>query len=245
MYFLQTRLVDLKRSSTSLIPTLLRWTQCRACREFFSHRAKTKYLLTPSFLCFTSSLPPFSSFPFKVGSIYPSRETLVAEWVQHNHFLSRGTQVVKCDLAKGKFISNCISCPKAMKQWFAVNGFCQCHLIARRVNSPCKEFAEAWEIISVNLIHSCTLQEGRRQREYKSAIIETLSAPLQGYIPNQKAKGGCAHLVSGIVQQSSGFDVKKPKPTTSRIVRVTILRKYISVRFPAAVILPEDCHGGP
>ncbi len=31
---------------------------------------------------------------FNVGSIYPSREALIAERVQHNHFLSRGTQAI-------------------------------------------------------------------------------------------------------------------------------------------------------
>jgi hypothetical protein len=67
-----------------------------------------------------------------------------------------------------------------------VDSICQSHIYARPVQSKNKILTGEWRIITFNGVHTCSNNQNKQQRQYKYSLLDSISPPLAGYLPNRK-----------------------------------------------------------
>jgi hypothetical protein len=140
-----------------------------------------------------------------VGDTFPSFKALQAAWFTLNHVLSKKYRTLE-NRPTRCFSANCFSAP--VSNWKNVESVCQCHIYARPVKGCNEHLTGEWKIYSFHGIHSCNDNESKRQRYYKSSILDSVSPSLEGYVPSRKKSSGGGQQVRDMAQRSCGLNLK-------------------------------------
>jgi MULE transposase domain len=127
-----------------------------------------------------------------------SKSALQANWLKYNHDSGYDVKIVQnIERPKHRLFSVCYSAPKT--GWKAATNTCRAHVKA------IGDCGNDMHITSVNLTHTCSREENKRKRNYRTRDICTVSDVLSVYEP---AKGGNAKQFARMTKSATGVSMK-------------------------------------